>query len=74
MVTRSIEEYRAAAMLLGMSYDHRTNTFYTHLSVFSDEKVFDNLDADTLEPVGSTEYGRRIRAWFEKEGEAHIWR
>ncbi len=73
MVTRSIDEYRAAAVLLGMSYDHRTNTFYTKLSVFSDH-VFDNLDADTLEPVSQEEYTQRINKWFDEQGERHVWR
>lgn len=73
MVTRSIDEYRAAAQLLGMSYDHRTNTFFTKLSVFSDH-VFDSIDADTLEPVSQEEYTRRISVWFETEGEMNVWR
>lgn len=58
--TRTKEEFRAAAMMLGMSYNPNYHMFQN----------FDNstnLDADTLQPINWTFFGKRRSMVYSKQ-------
>lgn len=60
MVTRKEEEYKAMAMLLGMGYDSRANTFY-RMDIDDEGEFLVEFDADTMEPIDQLEVIERYK-------------
>lgn len=48
MVRKTLEEYKAEALLLGMQYDRKIHTFFV---VDDSYHGFVEFDADTMEPL-----------------------
>ena len=61
---RTLEEYKAQAMLLGMFYDKQINTFYQWISE-TDPTTADlkEVDADTMEPLTDEQITERQQEW-----------
>ena len=55
---RTLEEYNAQAMLLGMVYDGMTNTFF-QLELGPTFKIAVEVDADTMQPLTRDEVRAR---------------
>lgn len=57
---RTKEEYRAAALLLGMNYDPRTHTFYVmNWEQDLNKDVVAEFDADTMERLSDAQLRER---------------
>lgn len=58
MPVKSHEEYEAEAMLLGLSYDRSTHTFYSRKAVPDAQTM--EFDADTLHALSNSQVADRM--------------
>lgn len=57
---KTLAEYQATALLLGMFYDAQINTFYRLVDGTGlNSRVVGEVDADTMEPLPAGEADRR---------------
>ena len=61
------EEHHARAMLMGMRYNKMAGYYFS----LKGERVFQRLDAGTLEPIGIDEANTRMKAAYARDNHSH---